>query len=416
MPKIGRFPAFGKRFFKRIRKLLGGGAYAHFWRLAMALAATHSRRNLKGLHEASGSGCTRQALSYFLEHAAWEAPEVLAQTAVDTLARLGYKPGQKLYAIFDDTQKRKRGKVMAALHKIFLHAEKVYATGHTIAACCLVYRGVIIPCAVRLWASEEFCQQSQQERHEYERVTFVKLTKIVGEMVRDLALPKGADPIVLFDSYYFCPAVVNSCKARGWAFVSVAKKNRSFRPYSRRGEKWKLGKCGRNILQRWGKWQRVGGRPHRVVEKVGEMSKVGRVKVVFSQRRGETNWIAVVTDRVDWDAVTVLNHYRTRWPIELLFKMSKQHLGLGDYQVLGYRGVVRYLHLVMIAYLLLTHLALDEPDAQAALQGTDALRLPSIPQLQQLLRRKLWEDTIDKHATSQRQKDFAQKLQSLLIF
>jgi hypothetical protein len=41
-----------------------------------------------------------------------------------------------------------------------------------------------------------------------------------------------------------------------------------------------------------------------------------------------------------------------------LFKMSKQHLGLGDYQVLRYRGVERYLHLVMIAYLLLTHLAL----------------------------------------------------------
>lgn len=416
MPKIGRFPAFGKRFFRRIRRLLGRGAFTHFWRLAMALAATHSRRNLKSLHEATGDGCTRQALSYFLEHAAWDAPEALQQAALDTLLQLGYRPGLPLYVVLDDTQKRKRANVMAAVSKIFLHAEKVFATGHTILACALIFRGVIIPVAINLWANQEFCQQSQQERHEYERVTFVKLTDMAGQLVRQLALPAGADPSVLFDSYYFCPAVVNACKERGWPFVSVAKKNRNLRPYCRRGEKWRLGDSGRKILRRWGKWQRVSQKVHRVAEKVGTMSKVGQVKVVFSQRRGENNWVAVVTDRVEWDAVTVLIHYQKRWPIELLFKMSKQHLGLGDYQVLGYRGVVRYLHLVMIAYLLLTHLGLNEPDAQADLQGTDTLRLPSIPQLQQLLRRKLWEDTIDKLACSKRQKAFAQKIQSLLIF
>ena len=43
--------------------------------------------------------------------------------------------------------------------------------------------------------------------------------------------------------------------------------------------------------------------------------------------------------------------------IEVLFKATKQNLGLGDYQFLRYRAVERYLHLVMIAHLLLTHLA-----------------------------------------------------------
>lgn len=57
-----------------------------------------------------------------------------------------------IYVVLDDTQKRKRGRRMQAVSKLFLHAEKVYARGHTVLSCALVYRGVIIPYAVSLWA------------------------------------------------------------------------------------------------------------------------------------------------------------------------------------------------------------------------------------------------------------------------
>lgn len=416
MVMIGRFPAFGKRFFRRIRRFLGPGHFAHFWRLALAIASVPGRRNLSRLRRVCDNYRTRQAISHFLRHADWDAPEILRQKALDTLRRLGYRPGQQLYAIFDDTQKRKRAKVMAAVSKIFLHAEKVYATGHTIVACCLFYRGVIIPYAVRLWASEVVCKESQQQRHDYERITFVKLTNIVAGIVNDLQLPEGMEPIVLFDSYYFCPAVVNACKARDWRYISVAKKNRNFSPDGRRWDKRKLARYGPNVLRRQGKRLEVNKKWHRVVEKVGGMSKVGQVKVVFSQRRGESNWVALVTDELKWDAATVLVHYYGRWPIELLFKMSKQNLGLGDYQVLGYTGVVRYLHLVMIAFLLLTHLALDDPDEQAKLKSAGSLRLPAIPQLQESLRQMLWRDSVARHARGKHQRAFVHKIESLFVF
>ena len=96
----------------------------------------------------------------------------------------------------------------------------------------------------------------------------------------------------------------------------------------------------------------------------------------------ETSWIAMATNETRWGRKTVLSHYLIRWGIEVLFKMSKQYLGLGDYQVLRYRAVERYLHLVLIAYLLLTHLGVFQPDAQADRQNDDKpLRLPSIPKL-----------------------------------
>lgn len=100
-------------------------------------------------------------------------------------------------------------------------------------------------------------------------------------------------------------------------------------------------------------------------ERVGRLSKLGRVKLVFSRRAKEKSWIAMATNETRWGALRVLRHYLTRWPIEVLFKESKQYLGLGDYQMLRYRGVVRYLHLALIAHLLLTHLGGAAQGAQA---------------------------------------------------
>jgi hypothetical protein len=146
---------------------------------------------------------------------------------------------------------------------------------------------------------------------------------------------------------------------------------------------------------------------------VGQLSKAGRVKLVFSRRPRETAWVTLVTNEVRWSAKTVVGHYLSRWGIELLFKMSKQYLGLGDYQMLEYRGVVRYLHLVLIAYLLLTHLALVA-NAQACAKRLKTLRLPSILQLQEMLRGQLWDDMIAHLETSKRTRAGARKIKELI--
>src|SRR5215207_2629885 len=85
MPKITTFPFFAKRFFRRARKLVGRCSFAHFWRVVVALASLQGRRSLSGLVKTLGGYCSRQALSYFLSQAQWDAPELLRQTAWQTL-------------------------------------------------------------------------------------------------------------------------------------------------------------------------------------------------------------------------------------------------------------------------------------------------------------------------------------------
>jgi|1186.fasta_scaffold28284_2 hypothetical protein len=410
MPRIGKFPPFGKRFFRQARQLVGCCNFVHFWRAVCAIASLHGRRSIQRLRDLNGGYCTRQAIAYFLNQATWEAPEALRQTALATLTQLGYRPGDLIYLLLDDTQKRKRGKVMAAVSKLFLHAEKAFAKGHTILGCTLLYRGVLIPYAVRLWATQDFCASTQAEPQAEDRIGFCKLTALAAEVIQGTTLPAKARGIVLFDSYYLCPAVTAACQARRWPFVSVAKKNRNFAPDGRRRDKRKVGRYGKNVLDRCGLSCRVGGKEHRLAERVGWLSKVGRVKLVFSRRPRERAWVALVTDATRWSMRTVLSHYLNRWAIELFFKASKQSLGLGDYQVLRYRGVVRYLHLVLIAYLLLTHLGLRAPDAQADVKGRSELRLPSIPELQTRLRGLLWDNLVTDLEKGKRTRAAAKKV------
>jgi len=411
MPRIGRFPPFGKRFFRRARKLVGSCHFAHFWRAVVSLAAMQGRRSMRKLEASCRNHHTRQSIGFFLSKAHWNAPELLAETALDTLKGLGWKAGDPLHAVFDDTQKRKRGKLMEGVSKIFLHAEKVYAQGHTILGCALVYRDVVIPYAVRLWANRAFCQETHQPEYEGDPLEFCKLTELAADVINGMPLKNVT---VLFDSYYLCPNVTNACAAQQYRWVGVAKKNRSFFPDRRDRDKRRLSSYGANTLKRLGKWTSHEGKKYQLAERVGRLSKLGRVKLVFSRRAKEKSWIAMATNETRWGALRVLRHYLNRWPIEVFFKESKQYLGLGDYQMLRYRGIERYLHLVLIAHLLLTHLGAVVQGAQAD-DKNKPLDLPSVPLLQLQLREKLWDDNIDSMEKGKRYRKLGKKLKQVIL-
>jgi hypothetical protein len=407
---MGKFPPFGKRFFRRARKLLGSCHFEHLWRIVIALASLQEGRSLSKFEDASNERRSRQAISNFLTLAEWNAPELLQQTALDQLLRLGFRPGDTVYLVLDDTQKRKRGKLMAAVSKIFLHAEKVYANGHTILGAALIYRGVILPCAVKLWASRDSCRKSRSEPDPIDRLDFRTLTGMAADVVSALQLPQDAQPIVMFDSYYLCHEVAQACQQRGWKYVGVAKKNRNFFPDGRPRDRRKLGTYGREVLRRDGRSKSVRGKKHRLAERIGHLKHLGRVKLVFSRRPRDAAWVCLVTNETRWSMSTVLSHYLRRWGIEVFFKMSKQNLGLGDYHLLRYRGIERYLCLVLIAHLLLTHLALEAPDAKAKLKNRADLRLPSVLHLQHDLRRQMWNHVLDGLARNKTTRRAAKKL------
>ena len=113
MVSIHRLPPFGKRFFKRIRKILGCTHFSHLWRIVIGLASLPGKKSLSKFTRLYGHRRSRQAISHFLTEAEWDVPELLLENALSMLRRLGYKSGDTVYLIVDDTQKHSAEIVMA---------------------------------------------------------------------------------------------------------------------------------------------------------------------------------------------------------------------------------------------------------------------------------------------------------------
>jgi SRSO17 transposase len=406
MITIGRIPRKTQGFFSRLAGQFSGPAWKHFCGLVMAITVGHCS-TIERLAKLLRNSTHRTNHGEFLWRNPWHESAVMEQIALGMLLSLYRRNGGKCYFIIDETQTLKRAKKMAGVGKLFHHATGKYGTGHTIVKVCLWYRGVTIPWGSWLWLKRE--DAGKQD------FPFLKLTELAALAIHNADLPGKLNVTVLFDCYYLCPVVVDACRCRGWHYVGVGKGNRNF---TVSGRKHKLESYGRNVLRRGGRWCGLQGLrksgTYRLAERVGQMKKLGEVKVVFSRRRGDRKILALVTDDLRASMKTVVADYLKRWAIELLIKDEKQQLGLGDYRVLRYRAVVRHLHLVDIAYACLTHVALNEQGAQGRKNNTKVLRLPPISQLKTRMRQLVWREALEDVVKHSHEKPVIRRLEKLL--
>ena len=111
--------------------------------------------------------------------------------------------------------------------------------------------------------------------------------------------------------------------------------------------------------------------------------------MVYSRKNSEQKILALVTDHPNFKAADIIKSYSVRWNIEVFFKDAKQLLGLGRYQNRSYKAAVTHLHLVCFAYALLTHIAINGTCAKDKMRKAHM----SIKNLQNVLRRIIWDDT-----------------------
>ena len=405
MITIGRIPRRLSSFFRPQRQHFPKRAWPHFWGLvtAIAIGTEFTVERLNALLRGHGH---RTNDGEFLWRSHWDESQVLQAMAFQMFAGL-YRPGEPIYFILDDTQTLKRAKKMEAVGRLYHHASGTYGTGHTILKACLYYRGVTIP-----WGSWLYVKKDQAAKL---NVSFVTLTELAAEAVRQLPFPPSFNVIVLFDAYYLCSAVAQAVQAKGWHYIGVGKSNRRFQAD---GRSHRLKTYGPNVLRRSGTWIKITGlqktHGYRVACRTGSMKKLGAVKVVFSRRRGDHKPIALVTNDVTRPARKVVADYLRRWAIELLIKDEKQHLGLGAYRVLRYQAVVRHLHLVDCAYTCLTHLGMEAQRAQGHKKKETVLRLPPIRQLKAELRQAVWNEAVKDVVKVSHERPVIRRLEKLL--
>jgi len=409
MLTIGTMPRVLWSFFRPQRRFFSKPAWPHFWGLvvAMAVGVEHTVGRLNGLLRGHSH---RTNDGEFLWRSRWDESDVLRAIALQQFQQL-YRRGETIYFILDDTQTLKRAKKMAAVGKLYHHAEKRYATGHTILKACLYYRGVTIP-----WGSWLYVKKQDAPKL---GVSFATLTELAARAIGSLPLPRDFPVTVLFDSFYLCSNVVNAVESKGWHYIGVAKSNRRLSIAGDERGGHRLRSYAPNVLRRSGKWVSVTGlrRPqrYRVAARIGTMKKLGEVKAVFSRRQGDGAVIALVTNDLKRSPQRVVGDYLCRWSMEMLIKDEKQNLGLGAYRVLRYRAVVRHLHLVDCAYACLTHVGLEAQRAQGRKDAKNVLRLPPIRQLKQDLRQIVWNEAVKDVVKASHERPVIRRLEKLLV-
>jgi len=409
MFKIVQFPEKIKPFFDSLSEQFHWNHFQYFRTLVVLIAFAWGRRTITNLYRWLDPSCQphRSRFNNFLNTHRWKPAAVLQLKAHEMLAVLGLKAGDCVEMPLDDSKKHKRGQAMQGVCWLYDHVTGRKIRGHQYVVAVLQFRGYTIPFGVRLYLSKQDCRALKRP--------FRKTTQLAAELIRQFNPPQGVHVRVLFDSYYLCPVVVKACLEKGFHFVSSLKSNRNL---FKSGQKLKAGRYGYNLFCRGGRQtcqlRKVDRTTYYSYADAGwlQVSRVRRAHVIFSRKNADRRILGLVTDDPTISPRAIIQAYDHRWRIEVFFKDSKQLLGLGQYQNLSIEAAVTHLHLVCLAYALLTHIAI-EGDCEQAKRSSH--RKLSTADLQNELRRMVWEELADHLKGLASGTQVVKELQRLLV-
>ena len=79
------------------------------------------------------------------------------------------------------------------------------------------------------------------------------------------------------------------------------------------------------------------------------LGKVRRV-ISFANAALSGTYVVLITNRLDWNAHTIIATYLLRWPTETFYQDGKGHLGLADYRMRSAEAIEKHWCLVFVAY------------------------------------------------------------------
>lgn len=406
MPLIGVLPllrplllAFGAIFSQPQQR--------HFARYLQSLLCQDHRRTLAAMARHVLDGPDASSWDRFVTTSPWKLPALTDQWRRFLRQELRQHQPQGLrvagkqtdFLIFDDSHHPRAGKYLegAGYHWVHSHGRAewshafvlgTYRTGdYTFAYSCDPY--------VR--ETEVAQLNTQRERENLRRppaarrppVSFhSKVDLVVAQLTAFQPLRPGRPVFVLFDSWYLNRRIVRAAREKGLDWCSTLKRNRTLDLVDLTLETGEVRPVARltvaELLDRLvpaaalaeagipasaaspgGSWEtvQVRGRAFRVLAYRAKLTGIGLVQVVVAQERyrdgGWSPYFPLVTNRLDLIPVEVVRVYLERWPVEVLLRDAKQHLGLVDCQLERLEGTARHWSLALLSQGLLTLLRLQ---------------------------------------------------------
>jgi hypothetical protein len=246
--------------------------------------------------------------------------------------------------VVDDSLNHKTGPHMEGVNIHYDHVEKRYTLGHKLVTSHLVAGRFSIPLDFELYVRDEG-QEGFRSKQELARV-------LIGRAAEE-GFPFDC---VVMDSWYFNMENGEHIERLGKDWVAGCKSNRliltpqGWTPIST----W-LETVPKEEFREVAIQTGEGERRFWVYAKNVTLKEHWRVRLIASYEnlefKGEPKFIA--SNRLDWDAKTILKTYLKRGKIDSFYRDAKQELGLEDYEVRKLRGVKRHWLMVFLAHALL---------------------------------------------------------------
>lgn len=285
------------------------------------------------------------SLSKFLTQSPWDENEVKFR-----LHKLLFKlmPDLDVF-IGDDTLAEKPfAKVMDGVDSHYSNLKKKHCMGHSIVTTGFHTEEGFVPFDGQMYLRKEKAKELGRQ--------FKTKNQIMSEKL--VSASEMCDfNYAVFDTWYSNNIVIGTVKQLGKKFITQIKSNRNVT--IKRRKRQVKNHCKDTSLAQYD-YRIIDNNLFRYYETNGFISQLGTVRLFYCQMLieekdeilwSDTNYI--ITSDLESPSEFIIKTYLERNSIEPFHREGKQQLGMDKYQLSNYRGIERYLFLVILTYTLL---------------------------------------------------------------
>ena len=321
--------------------------YRHFQAYVIGLIIYLGSRNLAGLSRAIPDGKSPCSLYRFLAEMEWDTEaveqvrwEMLNRRTRRALAAAGRR-GQPVpvFLAIDDSLVEKSGKCMEGADYHYSHSAGRTVWGHAWVTAHLVVLGQSYPVSWRLYRRRSTCQELD--------IPFASKPELARAMVDAFDPLPGTQTYVLTDSWYPSQHLLETCQERGFYLISAVKSDRKLRvaDHNLQAKQW-----AQTLPKRAFDFVTVNTAGYKLWSTVGRLSSGHVARLVVNRVIGQESWRYLLSTDCALSAHTIISYYLARWEVENFYRVAKQSLGWGDYQMRDLFAVERHVQLMMVAH------------------------------------------------------------------
>lgn len=171
---------------------------------------------------------------------------------------------------------------------------------------------------------------------------------------------------MLTDSWYPSQEMLNTCQAKGFHLISAVKAHRKFKTTE---SNLQVQQWPQSMAEEAFDLVIVNAHSYQIWSATGRLSSGHAVRLVINRVVTQERWRYLISTALSLSPQTILSHYLVRWEVENFYRVAKQSLGWGDYQMRDLFAIERHVQLMMVAH---AYLELQRQEALASADDPEA--------------------------------------------